>query len=86
MHRPDIRFKSHVRKVFEKEENKEKYELREVVGFSSASIFPARKREAVNQNGTRGMDHLMRRRTPGAGIGKDWEDKRDHGRIPDAFT
>ena len=29
-----------------------------VVGFSSASLFPARKREAVTQDGTRGIEHL----------------------------
>ena len=34
----------------------------------------------------RGMDHLTRWRTQGAGIVKGWEDKRDHGRIPDTFT
>ena len=37
-----------------------------VVGFSSASLFPARKPEAVTQ----GINHLMRRRTQGASIVK----------------
>ena len=57
-----------------------------VVGFSSASLFPARRREAVTQDGIRGIDHSTRRRTQGAGIVKGWEDKRDRGRIPDTFT
>ena len=35
---------------------------------------------------TRGMYHLMWRRTQGAGIIKGWEDKRDGGYIPDTFT
>ena len=47
-----------------------------VVGFSSASLFPKRKREAVTQGGTRGIDHrTRRRRTQVAGIVKGWEDK-----------
>ena len=48
-----------------------------VLGFSSASLFAARKREA---------DHLTWRRTQGAGVVKGWHDNRDHGRIPDTFT
>ena len=58
----------------------------EVLNFSSASLFPARKREPVIQGGTRGIDPLTRRRTQGDGIVKGWEDKRDRGRIPDTFT
>ena len=57
-----------------------------VVSFRSASLFPARKRETVNQGGTRKVDHPTRRRTQGAGIAKGWEDKRDCGRFPDIFA
>ena len=53
--------------------------------FSSASLFPTRKRKAINQGGTTGIDHPMRRRTQGAGIFKAWEDKRDRMRILDTF-
>ena len=58
------------------------------MGFSSASIFLARKQEAVTQGGTMksGIDHLMRGRTQGASIVKGWEDQRDLGRILDTFT
>ena len=52
-----------------------------VVGRISASLSPARKREAVTQCGARGIHHPARRITHGAGIVKGWEDKRDHGRI-----
>ena len=41
---------------------------------------------AVTQGGTRGLDHLMWRRTQGADIVKGWEDKRDLRCIPDTFT
>ena len=34
-----------------------------MVGFSSTSLFLARKREAVTLDGTRRIDHLPRRRT-----------------------
>ena len=60
-----------------------------VAGFSSASLFPAKKRDAVTHGGTMepgGIDHLTRRKTLGAGIVKGWEDKRDRGRLPDTFT
>ena len=56
-----------------------------MVGFSSASLFPARKWEAVTQGGTRGIDHPMGRKTQGPGIVKDWEDNPDYGHIPDIF-
>ena len=56
------------------------------VGFSSPSLFPARKWKAVIQGGTREIDHLTWRRTQEAGIVIGWEDKRDHGRIPSTFT
>ena len=56
-----------------------------MVGFSSVSLFPARKREAFTQGGTRGIDHPTRRITQGAGIIKSWENKRERGRIPDTF-
>ena len=46
-----------------------------VVGFSSASLFYAGKREAVTQGGTREIDHWTRRRTQGHGTVKCWEDK-----------
>ena len=41
-----------------------------MAGFSSASLFPVRKREAVAQGGTRRIVHPTRRRTHGAGIVK----------------
>ena len=43
------------------------------------------EREAVTQGGTRGIDHLMWRRTQGASIVKGFEDRRDRWRIPDTF-
>ena len=42
------------------------------MGFSSAYLFPAMKLEAVTQGGTRGIDHLKRKKTQGAGIFKGW--------------
>ena len=42
-----------------------------VSSFSSASLFPAKKQEAADQGETRGIDHLMQRRTQGAGTIKD---------------
>ena len=36
-----------------------------MVGFSSPSLFPPRKREAVTQGGTRRIDNLKRRRRGG---------------------
>ena len=57
-----------------------------VVGFSSASLFPAKKREAVTQGGTRGIDHPTWRKPQGAGIVKGLENKRDSGSIADTFT
>ena len=57
-----------------------------VVGFSSASIFPARKWEASSRAKTTGIDHPTRRITQGACIVKGREDKRDRGYIPDTFT
>ena len=74
------------------EERQEKMKSRseeKEVGFSSASIFPVRKREAVTQGETiepRGIDHLTQRTAQGAGIVKGWEDKRDRGLTPDTFT
>ena len=47
-----------------------------MVSFGSVSLFPARKREAVTQGGTRGVNQLTQRRTQGTGIVKGWEDKR----------
>ena len=55
-------------------------------GFSSAFLFPAKKREAVNQGGTRGIDHLTLTGTQGTGIVKGWEDKGDRELTPDTFT
>ena len=60
--------------------------MNKVVGSSSASLFTARKKEAVTQGGTRGIDHPTRKRTQGVGIVKGWEDNRDRGGIPDTFT
>ena len=57
-----------------------------VIGFSSASLFPERKWEAVTQGRTRGTDHSTRRRTQGVGTVKVLEDKRDRGCIADTFT
>ena len=56
-----------------------------VVGFSSTSLFPARKRKAVTKGRIREIDHRARSRTQGAGTVKVGEDKRDLGRIPDTF-
>ena len=41
----------------ERQENSEE----KVVRFSSASLFPTRKWEAVTEGGDMGIDHLMRR-------------------------
>ena len=57
-----------------------------VVSFSSASLLITRKREAVTQGGTRGIDWVTWRKTQGAGIVKGWEEKRDRWSIPDTFT
>ena len=54
-----------------------------VVGFSSASLFLSRKREAITREETLEIDHPTRRITRGAGIVKGWEDKLDRGRISD---
>ena len=56
-----------------------------VVGFTSASIFLVRKREAVTHGGTRRADHLTRRRTQETSIVKGWEDKRNRGCLLDTF-
>ena len=57
-----------------------------VVSFSSASLFPARNREAVTQGGSRRIDNPTWRGTQGADIVKVWEVKRDGRRIQDTFT
>ena len=57
-----------------------------VVGFSSTSLFLARKRKAVTHGAIRVIDYPTRKKTQGAGFVKGWEDKRDHGRISDTFT
>ena len=57
-----------------------------VVGYRSASLLTARKWEAVAQGRTRGIDHSTRRKTQGASIIKAWEDKQNHGGIPNTFT
>ena len=56
-----------------------------VVGFSSASLFPARKRDVITQGGDRGIDHSMRRKTQGDGTVKGWEGKRDRRCVPGRF-
>ena len=58
------------------------------VDFSSASLFPAKKWEAVNQVETMeiGMDHLTQMKTQKEGIIKSLEDKRECGCLPDIFT
>ena len=56
-----------------------------MVNFSSVSLLPARKREAVNQGGTREIGHPTRKRTRGAGIINGREDKRGSGLISDTF-
>ena len=55
------------------------------MSFSSASLFSAKKWEAVTQVGTRAIDHLTQRKTKGAGIVKGWKHKWDHGGVPDPF-
>ena len=57
-----------------------------MVSFSSAYLFPARKREAVTYSGTMRIDNTTRRRTQEAGIVKGWGDERNRGVIPDTFT
>ena len=58
-----------------------------VMGFTSASLFPVRKRDEVTQDETRGLiEYPTRRRTQGAGIIKGWNGKEDRWRIPDTFT
>ena len=49
------------------------------MGFSSASLIPARKWEAYTQGGTRGIDHPTQRITQGATIVKGWENKKTAG-------
>ena len=56
------------------------------VGFSSASVFSARKGEAFTQGGTMEIDHPRRRKTQEAGIVKGWEDKRNCWHIPSTIT
>ena len=56
-----------------------------LAGFNLASLFLARKQEAVTQGGARQIDLPMWRRTKGAHIVKGWEDKRDRGCIADTF-
>ena len=56
-----------------------------IVGFSPTFLFHAKKWDAVTQDGIRRIDHLTPRRAQGAGVFKDWEDKRECGRIPDTF-
>ena len=57
-----------------------------MVVFSSASLFPVRKREAVTQSGNRDIAHPTWRKAQGAGTVKGLKDKGDGGRIPDTFT
>ena len=59
---------------------------KKVVSFSSASLFSARKRGAVTRAGIRVIYHQKWRKTQGAGIVKDWKDKRDRGCILHTFT
>ena len=44
-------------------------------GVLAVSLFPARKQEAVTQDGNRGIDHLIQKKTQQAGIIKGWEEK-----------
>ena len=46
-----------------------------MLGFSSASLFPARRLKEVIQAGTRRIDNPTRRRPQEAGIVKGWEDR-----------
>ena len=78
----------------EEEEERKKEEAnviikeRKVMGLSSSSLFPARKREVV----TRVEPFEQRDRptdaeeNPGNRYRQNWEDKRDRGSIPDTFT
>ena len=75
-----------VRRRGETEKTQKGRSEEKVVCFSLASPFPARKRETVTQDGTRGIDHPKRRKTQGPGIVKGWEGKRDRRCIPDIFT
>ena len=56
------------------------------MGFSSASLFSARKREAVTKVEAIRIDYPTRRITQGTSNVKGWVEKRDHGRIPNTFT
>ena len=69
-----------------KEENTKSRSEEKVAGFKTASLFPARKREAVTEGGTGGTDHPTWRKTQGASIVKGWEEKRDSGCISNTFT
>ena len=46
-----------------------------VVGFRLAFLFPARKREELIQAGTKGINQPTWKKTQGADIIRDWEDK-----------
>ena len=63
----------------EREENTKCRSDEKVVGFISASLFPASKLEAVTQGVTRRVHQPTQRKTQGAGIVKGWKDMRDHG-------
>ena len=56
-----------------------------VVGFSLASLFNARNGSQSPRVETTGVDHSTRI-TQVAGAVKTWEDRLDHGRIPDTST
>ena len=62
------------------------FSARKREAFTRVSLFLSRKRESVTQNVTKGIDNPSRRKTQGAGIIKGWEDERDHKCIPDTLT
>ena len=49
------------------------------MGFSSASLFPLRKQEAVIQGGNHGSRPSDAEENPGRSIVKEWEEKQDRG-------
>ena len=55
-----------------------------MVGFSSASLFPARNQEGVTKGGAQDIDQ-SKLRTQGDSTVKNVEDKWDSRHIPDTF-
>ena len=76
----------------EKRKNMETWKKKseeKVVDFSSASLFPIRKRVVVTHDRNRRIDNPTRRKPQGAGIFKGLgrrERERGGGRFPDTFS